>query len=377
MITPKEIKEKALKLYTKYLSGYVFGKSFEPLILPCNKKVSTDFAVFAKEVSEIMQNSKNVKGIGYTVKEKKITNRMFGEQIIPDEILFETETDFLTYIGKEKEAKLFKTDTDLILDKFSELKEWIAKYPQKIIDHNGIWNDLLKVCTYFQQIPCPNLYIRELPIEVHTKFIENNEGILKELLDIIIKDFINDDKSFEKRFNLKYDEPKVRFRILDETISQNYFSNISDLSIPISQFETMQIPIQKVYIVENQINMLTFPTIKNAIVIWGHGFGVDIMKNVKWMENKPIYYWGDLDAHGFQILSEIRTHFNQVKSFLMNKETFDKFYEGDKGKETNVENVNNLTSEENELFKYLKENNYRLEQEKIPYEYANNVIMAL
>ena len=366
-----------MKLYAKHLIGYVFGKTFELLVLPCNKKVNTNFAVFAREVSEIMNNSKKAKGFGYTVKEKKVTNRIFGEQIIPDEIYFETETDFLAYIGKEKEAKLFKKDTDLILDKFPELKDWIAKHPQKVIDHNGKWDDLLKVCVYFRHNTCPNLYIRELPIEVHTKFIENNEGILKELLDIIIKDFVNDDKCFEKRFNLKYDEPKVRFRVLDKTISENYFSQISDMTIPISLFETMQIPIQKVYIVENQINMLTFPIIKNAIVIWGHGFGVDIMKNVKWMVDKPIFYWGDLDAHGFQILSEIRTHFNQVKSFLMDKETFEKYYEGDKGKETNAENLYNLTSEENELFKYLKENNYRLEQEKIPYEYATNVIMAL
>ena len=45
------------------------------------------------------------------------------------------------------------------------------------------------------------------------------------------------------------------------------------------------------------------------------------------------------------------------------------FYEGDKGTETNVEKDLSLTQEENELFKYLKDNNLRLEQEKIPFEY--------
>jgi hypothetical protein len=126
--------------------------------------------------------------------------------------------------------------------------------------------------------------------------------------------------------------------------------------------------------VENKMNMLTFPNKNNSIVIWGHGFGVDIMKDVEWMKTKRIFYWGDLDAHGFQILSEIRTHFSQVESFLMDRETFDKFFEKDNGSETNAEKLLCLTQEEKTMFEYLKENNFRLEQEKIPYEYISSRI---
>ncbi len=54
----------------------------------------------------------------------------------------------------------------------------------------------------------------------------------------------------------------------------------------------------------------------------------------------------------------------------MDRETFDKFFESDKGKETNVEKELCLTPEENQMFQYLKASNQRLEQEKIPYEYA-------
>ena len=122
------------------------------------------------------------------------------------------------------------------------------------------------------------------------------------------------------------------------------------------------------------MNMLTFPAQSNGIVVFGKGFGVDIMKNVEWLKTKKIYYWGDLDAYGFQILSEIRTHFEQVESFMMDRQTFDLFYEGDKGTETNVEKDLCLTSEESEMFKYLKENNLRLEQEKIPLEYVRTKI---
>ena len=132
----------------------------------------------------------------------------------------------------------------------------------------------------------------------------------------------------------------------------------------------MFLPIQTVYVVENKINMLAFPVKRDSIVIWGHGFGVDIMKNVEWLKSKKIYYWGDLDVQGFQILSEFRTQFKQVQSFFMDRYTFDKYFEGDKGTVTNVEKELCLTQEECDMYKYLKENNFRLEQEKIPYDYV-------
>jgi hypothetical protein len=120
--------------------------------------------------------------------------------------------------------------------------------------------------------------------------------------------------------------------------------------------------------------MLTFPVKRNSIVIWGHGFGVDIMKNVDWLKTKKIYYWGDLDTQGFQILSEFRFHFKQVQSFLMDRYTFDKYYEGDKGTVTNVEKELCLTAEEKDMFEYLKANNLRLEQEKVPFDYITKSI---
>ena len=195
------------------------------------------------------------------------------------------------------------------------------------------------------------------------------------MLDIIIADYVNiEERKFEARFNLKYDEPLVRFRLLDEAISHQLFGGIDDISIPISEFQHLSLPIQTVYVVENKINMLTFPIKRDSIVIWGHGFGVDVMKDVEWLKTKIIYYWGDLDAQGFQILSEFRFHFKQVQSFLMDRYTFDKYFEGDKGTVTNVEKELCLTAEEKDMFEYLKANNLRLEQEKVPFDYITKSI---
>lgn len=369
MITPTEIKKKAENHYSAYLQSIVEGTSFFPFVIAGNKRPDDETVRFEAELTDLMSHSKDKKGHGYTIEFQTVKTKQHGMQGVPTSISFQTESDYLKYLAKEKEASRFKADLMKILAAFPELKAWISKCPTKLIGND--WDDLLKVCTYFKSTPQPNLYIRELPIQVHTKFIERNKGIIKELLDILIADYVDqDEKDFESRFHLKYDEPIVRFRILDQSISHQLFSDIEDISIPISQFKKLVLPVQSVYVVENKINMLSFPLIKKSIVIWGHGFGIDILKEAEWLREKDIFYWGDLDAHGFQILSEIRTHFPKVKSFLMDRETFDKFFVGDKGKETNVEKELCLTPEENEMFQYLKESNQRLEQEKIPYDYA-------
>lgn len=62
----------------------------------------------------------------------------------------------------------------------------------------------------------------------------------------------------------------------------------------------------------------------------------------------------------------------------MDFETLNDFaaYVGE-GEKTNVRNLEYLTAEEMELFEYLKTNNLRLEQEKIPQHYANKKLYSI
>lgn len=358
-----------------FLRSVTERQAFEPIVIVGNKKPNDDTVQFEKELTELIAHSKEKKGYGYSIEYQKVKTRKHGEQDIPVSISFLTEQDFLKYIGKEQDTAGFRKDVERILSAFPELVEWVCRFPNKVLDNHRVWDDVLKVCIYFKGNPKPQLYIRELPIQVDTKFIERNKGIIKELLDIIIAKYVNPDETrFETRFNLRHDEPVVRFRVLDKTLSQALFSGIDDMSIPISKFRETEIPVETVYIVENKMNMLTFPPIHKSIVVWGHGFGVDLLKDVMWLRSKKIPYWGDLDVHGFQILSELRSHFSQVESFLMDRETFNRFYEDGIGAETNVEKVLLLTSEEKEMFDFLRGGNYRLEQEKIPFEYASSKI---
>lgn len=385
MITVAEIKKKSENLYSDYLRSIISGESFFPKTIRSDKSVSNDFNEMRSELSEVIEHSKDRKNFGYTITYKQVNTRKHGVQSLPEEISFETETDFLKFLHKQQEAESFGIIANKILSEFPELAKWLKNYPKKVIESSQNWKLLLVVCLYFKQNPKPNLYIRELPIKVHTKFIENNKGILLDLLNIILPpDSINNEyttaKDFEKRFGLKFNQSQIKLRILDKRISENYLSGLTDIEVTEEEFIKLKIPCTKVFILENKtnfsnlMNFLTLPQMENTIGIFGSGFKLGNLKNAKWLADKEIFYWGDIDTHGLQILSQIRGYFQGTKSIMMDFETLNAFKDDwGKGEPTTASNLLNLNLEEQKLFQFVKADNIntiRLEQEKISQEYV-------
>lgn len=378
MITSIEIKKKALRKYPEYLRNVAAGTDFQPIEILCDKKASNTMAEFHKELEDIRSLSKEVKGYGYTIVWKTIKTKLLGTQDLPSRITFETADDYERFLQKKKEVADFRRDAARISEKFPKLQHWIEKYPQKVIENSEDWADIGKVLDYFLKNPQTQLYIRELPIEVHTKFIEQHKIVIGELLNVVIEDYVNtNEKDFEKRYNLRYDEPLVRIRLLDRTLATKFFNGMDDITIPVSQFLKLHIPITKAFVVENKVNFLTFPPVANSIVIWGKGYGVASIKESELLKSIDLIYWGDLDTQGFEILSQFRSYFAHVKSLLMDKATFDNYFEKESGTPSKISVKLNLTTEEEELYQYIKVNNYRLEQEKIPQRYVIEQLKCL
>lgn len=376
MISPSEIKTKAGRKYLSFLQSMLEEKPFTELVIRGDKNYTkSSLPEFEKEILLLISQSKEKKGYGYTLDFQKVKTKYLGTQDLPTTIYFETQTDLFKYLGKEKEAELFKVNCEKIIFNFPELRNWVIQNPSRVIQNQNEWESILKVCNFFKQNPKPNLYVRELPISVHTKFVERNQAFIKDLLDELIPEFANtQERQFEKRFNLKFSEPLVRFKILEKEISRNLFSGLDDIAIPVSQFEKLNLPVNKVIIVENKTTLyttLTLPRMNKTIAIFGSGYSVSNLKNVNWFKNLELLYWGDIDVHGFEILSQFRGYFPHTQSKLMDKQTFDRFFENDLGTVSNITSKLNLTHSEQELYTILKLNNWRLEQEKIPFDYVN------
>lgn len=111
-------------------------------------------------------------------------------------------------------------------------------------------------------------------------------------------------------------------------------------------------------ITENKVNFLAFPALRNSLIIFGLGYGVQRLKQVPWLKDVQIYYWGDIDTNGLAILSQLRVYFPHTHSLLMNETTLLQCREwwGEEP-ENNVHPANELAylhDEELALYKNLK-----------------------
>ena len=345
------------------------GVSIFPLDIPGNKG-NTRMAVaeLLSGLRALHEASKRKKGFGYIIEERTINTRHAGAMSMPERIYFAGEQDYLRFIGKVEEAAVFLENVERTQQRLPRLLPWMERYPLKVVNHGQAWADLLNVCLYFMATPRPGRYIRELPVAVDTKFIESQE-MLEFVLDP--SDIAWQQPAFEPRFGLRYDEPLIRFRRLDAAAVPGFPSFATDLSLPFGEFRQLETAVERVFILENKQTFLSFPEIPRSLLIWGKGFAVELLKAVSWMQERSIYFWGDLDVPGFQMLHQLRTYFPQTRSMLMDRPAFDAFAEfAVAAPSGNIDQLDRLTPEEQAVFQWLKDQPAnRLEQERITQAY--------
>ena len=299
-----------------------------------------------------------------------------GEQRLPVALRFEERDTLLTALGKEEAFRDFVAESRNVLEAFPSLKRLLIEKPLLIEKYSGAWHRLVQVCRFFLDHPRPDIYLRELPVEgVDTKFIERHRKVLDLLLSSLLPAEAYDPEittlasgAFERKYGLRYPLPQIRFRILDTALT---LSGLDDLAIPVDSFAQLDLSVEKVFVVENKMSFLSFPKAERSIVIFGSGYGVGYLKTAKWLQESTLIYWGDIDSHGFAILSQFRSSFGEVRSMLMDEETLgryrslcveepsDKRFEGE---------ASSLTEEERSVLERIRTEHLRLEQERIPFD---------
>lgn len=380
MITPKEIQEQSLKWWKEVLLSTIdsvpcFPKDISRIGKVSSKDILNKLSDYKASIELLKSNSKENKKIGYSLFTTEKQFDKIGKQPVPERISIDSIEDYLRVAGKEKEYQTFLKNLSLIKTELPLLIDWIKLNPTKLIEHNT-WHDTLKVCKYFLETPTPNKYIRQLPIDIHTKYILENKSIVQSLLDYLIPEQINSDETkFELRYNLKYSEPLIRVRYLDTLLSP--IDNATDISLTLSEFKNIESHCNNIFVAENVMNFLTLPFLPKTIAIWsGGGFSVSYLKDIDWIKTKQFFYWGDLDAQGFQILNQFRTYFQNTVAVMMDEETLSSFKSAEGTPATN-QNLQRLTENELKLYNHLRQGNIRLEQEKINQTFAEERIKKL
>lgn len=383
MITQSQIRKKALVPWNSgaFLKSCIGGPPVFPLEVrfrtPGGKEILEQYDAVRQWIRTLQRHSKEARPRGYAIVWRTIRHRTLGEQQVPQRIVFSTAEDWLCYVEKEAAHRDFldmAARTEAVLP---ELLPYLSRHPLTVLKHAACWPELLTVCRWFKIHPMPGKYIRQLDIPgVDTKFIENQKSVLMDLLPLVLdaehyRSAVTGlaKHGFERKFGLKYDPPLVRLRLLDPALAQGGFS---DITVSLAELAQTDPGAKTVFITENKVNGLAFPPVKHSLVIFGLGYGVEMLPDIPWLGRKEMIYWGDIDTHGFAILSQLRGYYPNVRSMLMDRRTLldhkvlwgaedpAKRYTGD---------LAHLTSEENDLFVALKQNelspHLRLEQERV------------
>jgi hypothetical protein len=346
----------------------ITGEPFFPLKVPFGRPTSSEeWRKLDAEITALAKSS-----LGYRIEWEHVNTRLYGRQQLPQRVWFDDESTFLKALGKEAEVDELRRLLAHTTQQCPELIEWLPDNVLRLIEHASIWPQLLRVCQYFMANPRPGRYARELPIAVDTKFIERHQSILRNLLDFVLPQSARSDSPhFESRFGLRFEEPRVHLRILDLQLQREMSVPVDDLSVPLSQLTLLAQKAVTVIVVENKKTFLTLPRIHNALGIFGGGKAAELLTSVQWLSSCQLLYWGDLDVHGFHILSRLRRTFPAIVSVMMDLLTLRQF-ESDcvAGKPAASEGVSHLTESERAAYDVVRARGLLLEQERIPHEYC-------
>lgn len=353
MITPAEILKKAERQYATFLTAVLTRQRFFPFEIKGNKgKASDSYEKIFREIKRLLEGEKKKIGYGYTVLLKAVNTRYAGEISMPDQIYFENVEDYVKFIDKEKEFLEFQKAARTCRKQLPELQQFMAENSLKVIKFLPIWNKIIEVGLFFLDNPKPNIYVREIP-NIPSTFIEDNQAILSEILSFVLpKEAIFEEESiFEKRFGLKYELPQIRIRSLSGNIDN---LPISDVTLSLNDWQKINLGTEMIFIIADKINFLRFPEFPNAIAILGTPKALENLSELAFLQNKKLYFWGDLTIQGVTQLSSIRKGFPSVQSFLMNSETLEKYTNFTEVIKTdNIDLITHLTAAEQVILKEL------------------------
>lgn len=235
---------------------------------------------------------------------------------------------------------------------------------------------LLTVADWFSRNDATGLTPRQVPIPgVHAKWLKSHRSLL---LTLTGRDTLGLLPEHPPRIHFTYLDPDHRAaggRVHDS-------ATVDDAFAP-------AYPPQVVVISENKDTAIHFPPIPGGIAVEGDGFGGKTAAAFPWLTSAPhLYYWGDIDAHGYEILNGWRADGVPVTSILMDPDTYETYEPFGTNTDKNNQPLRPgvpkalpcLTPDERAVYERVLDaahtGHRRIEQERIPLAVAHAAVKA-
>jgi hypothetical protein len=384
-----DLREQVQRLWDKgrLLAGLAGGGEPFPLRLLLKRPSSAELSQRFDEVRAWSRGLQEATGCRIVMRE--VRHRVIGRNAVPAEAWVDSLDDALRLIGKGREARRFAALVTRTRACAPSLVPWLQANALRALELADHWPRLLDIVRWLQARPRPGVYLRQVDVPgVHSKYIEEHAAVLSELFDLAlpahaIDTSVTGTANLARRYGFRAKPVRVRCRLLDPQRSLLGTGGAEDVTVDHATFARLTPAVSRVFITENEVNFLAFPPVAAAMVVFGAGYGFDTLAAARWLQQRTIHYWGDIDTHGFAILDQLRGHFPHVESFLMDRATLLAHREQWTDEPQPVlRELPRLAAPERELFdelrcKRLEDRYVRLEQERIGFGRLLQVLGSL
>ncbi len=249
----------------------------------------------------------------YTLRRAPVGGRHIGRNELPSHAVITTYSQAWALLGVAGEAERYEEILTVTAEELA-VHEWVARQPLRALQVSDAWPTIVAAYRWLDGERGSGRYLREVTAPgVDTKFIERHRALLAQLLDVP-----GSSPGFLSALGLRAKPETVRLRAHP---GHGLLAPFSEAVLRMEELAAVDVAVDTAVIVENEITFLTMPIPAAGVVIWGKGFEVNRSGSLPWLRDTDVYYWGDLDTHGFAILNQLRAWLPQTVSFLMDRKT--------------------------------------------------------
>jgi hypothetical protein len=205
------------------------------------------------------------------------------------------------------------------------VRPWLAR----IVDLDTYdFTTLLAATAWFRAHPRSGLTVRSVPVPgMHTKWLARHRGIVLACLGIPT----DSSGSIEPPGDSDPADipvgdldalglrplPREISIVIADPVLRTAVGGLRQITAPVDELAGLQIHPDAVLIVENKEPALAWSDTAGLAVIHSLGNHLDVLHCLPWIPHHRCWYWGDLDRHGFTLLSRARTMIPRLESLLM------------------------------------------------------------
>jgi len=297
------------------LRAYARGEEFAAFDLPIRRppvtEIGRDLGAVQRWAAELDAGRRGDRH--YALTYATVGGRLIGRNELPDRAVVSSWVQAWALLGVAEVVRRF--DEILAVTGVEPVvHRWVAHHPLQALELDLHWPTLLSAYRWLDDHRGSGLYLRQISAPgVHTKFVERHRVVLSALLAVPPSA-----AGFVRALGLAGKPEMLRLRA---SAGLDAFSGLTDVTAPSEQLRQLAVRPQATLIVENEVTFLSVPVPTDGVVIWGKGFEVDRSGALPWLVDRPVWYWGDLDTHGFAILHRLRAWLPQTRSVLMDRAT--------------------------------------------------------